>query len=516
MNRELIIDSQASEVDIVLLEDKLLVELHKEKTNNNYAVGDVYLGRVKKIMPGLNAAFVDVGYEKDAFLHYLDLGPQIKSLNKYVRTALDGKSAQLKLESFHLEPEIEKTGKITQVLQSGAQILVQIAKEPISTKGPRISSEISFAGRYLVLVPFSNRISVSQKIRSSEERNRLKRLIQSIKPNNYGVIIRTVAENKKVAELDADLRSLVEKWEKTTLKLNDAKPPVKIISELDRTSALLRDLLNESFNNVHVNDPVLFEEIKSFIQTIAPQKVDIVKLYKGKIPIFETFGVDKQIKGLFGKTVTIKSGVYLIIEHTEAMHVIDVNSGHRVNKENSQEENALAVNLEAASELARQLRLRDMGGIIVVDFIDMHDGKNRRELYQKLQDEMARDHAKHTILPPSKFGLVQITRQRVRPEMNIEILESCPVCEGTGKSKPSIIFVDEIENNLKYLLQDQNEKSLSVAVHPYIHAFLTKGIVSIKRKWAWKYKKPVSIVPMANYHMLEYKFFNKNNDEIKI
>jgi ribonuclease G len=516
VNRELIIDSQASEVDIVLLEDKLLVELHKEKTNNNYAVGDVYLGRVKKIMPGLNAAFVDVGYEKDAFLHYLDLGPQIKSLNKYVRIALDGKSAQLKLESFHLEADIEKTGKITQVLASGAQILVQIAKEPISTKGPRISSEISFAGRYLVLVPFSNRISVSQKIRSSEERNRLKRLIQSIKPNNYGVIIRTVAENKKVAELDADLRNLVEKWEKTTLKLNEAKPPVKIISELDRTSALLRDLLNESFNNVHVNDPVLFEEIKSFITTIAPAKVDIVKLYKGKIPIFETFGVDKQIKGLFGKTVTIKSGVYLIIEHTEAMHVIDVNSGHRVNKENSQEENALAVNLEAASEIARQLRLRDMGGIIVVDFIDMHDGKNRRELFQKLQDEMARDHAKHTILPPSKFGLVQITRQRVRPEMSIEILESCPVCEGTGKSKPSIIFVDEIENNLKYLLQDQNENSLTVAVHPYIHAFLTIGFISIRRKWAWKYKKPVKIIPMANYHMLEYKFFNKNNDEIKI
>ncbi len=516
MNRELIIDSRASEVDIVLLEDKQLVELHKEKTNNNYAVGDVYLGRVKKIMPGLNAAFVDVGYEKDAFLHYLDLGPQIRSLNKYIKLAMNGKPAQVTMENFRLESDIEKTGKITQVLASGAQILVQIAKEPISTKGPRISSEISFAGRYLVLVPFSSRISVSQKIRSSEERNRLKRLIQSIKPNNYGVIIRTVAENKKVAELDADLRSLVEKWEKTTTKLLNAKAPVKIISELDRTSAILRDLLNESFNSVHINDPVLYEETRNFINTIAPQKVDIVKLYKGKLPVFENFGVDKQIKGLFGKTVTIRSGVYLIIEHTEAMHVIDVNSGHRVNKENSQEENALAVNLEAAAEIARQLRLRDMGGIIVIDFIDMHDSKHRRELYQKLKDEMARDHAKHTILPPSKFGLVQITRQRVRPEMNVQVLESCPVCEGTGKIKPSIIFIDEIENNLKYLLLDQNEKSITVAVHPYIHAFLTKGIVSVRRKWSWKYKKPVKIKPMANYHMLEYKFFNHQNDEIKI
>jgi ribonuclease G len=516
VNRELIIDSRASEVDIVLLEDKLLVELHKEKTNNNYAVGDVYLGKVKKIMPGLNAAFVDVGYEKDAFLHYLDLGPQIKSLNKYVKLALSGKPEAVSMENFRIETDIEKTGKITQVLASGAQILVQIAKEPISTKGPRISSEISFAGRYLVLVPFSTRISVSQKIRSSEERNRLKRLIQSIKPNNYGVIIRTVAENKKVAELDADLRNLVEKWEKTTTKLSNAKAPVKIMSELDRTSAILRDLLNESFNNVHVNDPSLYEEIKSFIQTIAPQKADIVKLYKGKAPIFENFGVDKQIKGLFGKTVTIRSGVYLIIEHTEAMHVIDVNSGHRVNKENSQEENALEVNLEAAAEIARQLRLRDMGGIIVIDFIDMHDSKHRRELYQKLKDEMARDHAKHTILPPSKFGLVQITRQRVRPEMNVEILERCPVCDGSGKIKPSILFTDEIENNLKYLLQDQNEKNVTLAVHPYMHAYLTKGLLSRRVKWMWKYRKTFKINAMKNYHMLDYKFFNQNNDELTI
>lgn len=516
MNRELFIDSRASEVDIVLLEDKTLVELHQEKTNNNYAVGDVYLGRVRKIMPGLNAAFVEVGYEKDAFLHYLDLGPQIRSLIKYTKLAINANPVQISSDSFKMEPDIEKSGKITQVLTTGMQIMVQIAKEPISTKGPRISSEISFAGRYLVLVPFSSRISVSQKIRSSEERNRLKRLIQSIKPNNFGVIIRTVAENKKVAELDADLRNLVEKWEKTAIKLQNAKAPLKIVSELDRTSAILRDLLNESFNNVHVNDPVLADEIKNYVGTIAPQKVDIVKLYKGKQPIFENFGIDKQIKSLFGKTISIKSGVYLIIEHTEAMHVIDVNSGHRVNKENSQEENALAVNLEAAGEIARQLRLRDMGGIIVVDFIDMHDSKNRRELYQKLKDEMSRDHAKHTILPPSKFGLVQITRQRVRPEMAVEILERCPVCDGTGKIRPSIIFVDEIENNLKYLLQDQNEKSLTIAVHPYVHAYLTKGIFSRNVKWMWKYKKRIRINSMTNYHQLEYRFFNDKNDEIKI
>lgn len=517
MDKELIINASSSEVEIALLEDKFLVELHKEKNNNNYSVGDVYLGRVKKIMPGLNAAFVDVGYEKDAFLHYLDLGPQVRSLNKLSKIAQANHQGQKpSLESFKLEADIEKTGKITQVLSTNQQVLVQIAKEPISTKGPRISSELSFAGRFLVLVPFSNRISISQKIKDPEEKSRLKRLIQSIKPNNFGVIIRTVAENKKVAELDTDLRNLVEKWHSLINKLPSAQVPQKIVSELDRTSAILRDLLNESFNNIHLNNPILYEDIKSYIKTIAPDKVDIVNLYKGKKPIFEQLGIDKQIKSSFGKTVTIKSGVYLIIEHTEAMHVIDVNSGHRVKKENSQETNALEVNIESAIEIARQLRLRDMGGIIVVDFIDMHESKNRRALYQKLKDEMAKDHAKHTILPPSKFGLVQITRQRVRPEMSVEILEKCPACDGTGKIKPSIIMIDEIENNIRYLLHDQNEKSLSIGVHPYIYAYLTKGVFSIQRRWFFAFNKWIKIKSMPSYHLLEYRFFNKNNDEIKM
>lgn len=516
MNKELIIDAKPSEVAIALLEDRLLVELNKEKTNNSYAVGDVYLGKVKKIMPGLNAAFVNVGHEKDAFLHYLDLGPQIRSLNKFTKLHLAGKTPNLTIDKFTLEPEIEKTGKISNVLSVNQQILVQIAKEPISTKGPRVSSEISFAGRYLVMIPFSNKVSVSQKIKSAEERNRLKRLITSIKPNNVGVIIRTVAENKKVADLDTELQSLLNRWKNSVKKLTRLKAPQRLISELDRTSAILRDLLNESFNNIYVNDNILYDDIKAYLQKIAPNKVDIVKLYKGKSPIFEQMGVDKQIKSSFGKIVSTKSGVYLIIEHTEAMHVIDVNSGHRIHKENSQETNALEVNLEAAKEVARQLRLRDMGGIIVIDFIDMTQATNRKLLYKKLKEEMSKDNAKHSILPPSKFGLVQITRHRVRPEMNIEILEKCPVCDGTGEIKPSIILIDEIENNLKYLIQDQNETYLKLTVHPYIYAFLTKGTFSQKFKWMLKYRKRIKLEPVSSYHFLEYHFFNKNGDEFKM
>ena len=513
--RDLVIHSHASEVDIALLEDNVLVELHKEKTNNQFAVGDVYLGRVKKILPGLNAAFVDVGYHKEAFLHYLDLGLQARSLLKYRNMVISSRE-EVPMADFRLEAEVPKNGKIADYLTVGELLPVQIAKEPISTKGPRITAEISFAGRYLVLVPFSNRISVSQKIRSNEERSRLRRLIQSIRPANYGVIIRTVAEGKKVAELDADLRSLVAKWEQCTIEMKKMTTFGRMVSEMDQTSVMLRDLLNESFNNIHVNDESLYEEIRSYIQTIAPQKAEIVQLYTGKEPIFDHFNVAKQIKGFFGKIVSIRNGVYLVIEHTEAMHVIDVNSGHRLNKDNTPEENALAVNIEAAKEIARQLRLRDMGGIIIVDFIDLHEAKNRKILYDALVDAMKNDRAKHNILPATKFGLIQITRHRVRPETEVQVQEKCPVCAGEGKIRPAILFIDEIENNLKYLLVDQNESNLTLQVHPFIYAYLTKGLFSIHYKWKKKYGKPFKIQCMGDFHMLQYNFQNANGDDIKI
>jgi ribonuclease G len=513
--RDLVINSHASEVDIALLEDNTLVELHREKTNNQFAVGDVYLGRVKKLLPGLNAAFVDVGYPKEAFLHYLDLGLQAHSMLKYKKKILAGED--IPMDKFKLEPDLPKNGKIADILNVGDLIPVQIAKEPIHTKGPRITAEVSFAGRYLVLVPFSNRISVSQKIRSGEERNRLRRLIQSIKPNNYGVIIRTVAEGKKVAELDSDLRTLIVKWEQCIIEMKKMTTFGRMVSEMDQTSVMLRDLLNESFNNIHVNDEKLYEEIQNYIRTIAPQKAEIVQLYKGKEAIFDCYNVTKQIKGFFGKIVTIKNGVYLVIEHTEAMHVIDVNSGHRVNKENSPELNALQVNLEAAKEIARQLRLRDMGGIIIVDFIDLHEAKHRQELYEALVEAMANDRAKHTILPPTKFGLIQITRQRVRPETEVQVQEKCPVCDGEGKIRPSILYIDEIEDHLKYLLVDQNENHLTLQVHPFIYSYLCiDGLFSIRRKWMKKYGKKFKVQSMPEFHMLQYNFLNANGDDIKL
>lgn len=516
MNKELIINANESEVVIALLEEKRLVEITRERNNNNFSVGDIYLGRVKKVMPGLNAAFVDVGYEKDAFLHYLDLGPQINSLNKFVKQGLSGKLGKNSLAEFNCEPEIKKDGKIANVLNANQNVLVQIAKEPISTKGPRISSELSLAGRYLVLVPFSDKVSVSQKIKESEERNRLKKIIVGIKSKNFGVIIRTVAENKKVSDLEHDLKDLELRWEQMVFNLRTAQPRQKVLGEINRTSALLRDVLNASFNSIVVNDPALYQEIKQYIHNIAPDKEKIVRLFKGKDEIFEHHGIERQIKAVFGKNVSMKSGAYLIIEHTEAMHVIDVNSGHRNRSESDQETNALDTNLEAAVEIARQLRLRDMGGIIVIDFIDMHSATNRKLLFDRLKEEMKADRAKHTVLPPSKFGLIQITRQRVRPEMIIDTKEKCSACGGTGEVQASILITDEIESMLRYIINEQNEKHLKLLVNPVLKAYICGGWKSIRLKWYLKYKRWIKVHAVNSYHLLEYHFINDRDEEIKL
>jgi ribonuclease G len=518
VNQELIINSTPNEIVIALLNDKRLVELHREKSNSKFSVGDIYLGKAKKVMTGLNAAFVDVGYEKDAFLHYLDLGPQAQSLIKYVDQTQSGKQTVSNLMYFKNEAEIKKDGKINEIIKSGQNLLVQVAKEPISAKGPRITTEISLAGRYLVLMPFSDKISVSSKLRNFEEKARLKELMQSIKPKNFGVIVRTVAENKSVADLEADLNDLIKRWDECYKAVKTSQPPMRVLGEVDRTSAILRDFLNASFNAIHVNDAAIYEDLKSYIKTISPDKVDILKLYTGKLPIFDAYGIEKQIKSLFGKTVHMKSGAYLVVEHTEALHVFDVNSGNRSKSDSSQEENALEVNLESAVEVARQLKLRDMGGIIVVDFIDMHNPDNRKLLYDKLKEEMKSDRAKHNILPPSKFGLIQITRQRLRPEVNVEVLETCPSCNGSGKVQPSILFVDQIENTLRFIIKEQNQKNITLNVHPYIEAYIKKGGFLRSRQWKWykEHKQWVKVQSMASQGFMEFKFFNKEMDEIVV
>jgi ribonuclease G len=516
LSNELIISATQDGCRIALLKDKQLAEFHEEQDGSKFVVGDIYLGTVKKIVPGLNAAFIDIGYEKDAFLHYLDLGAQFGSLQKFTKLVRSKKITGGKLDKFQLEKDIDKHGKIGQQLSKNLLIPVQVVKEPISTKGPRLSCELSLAGRYLVLVPFSSGVSISKRIASSEERKRLQRLIQSIKPENFGVIIRTVAEGKEVAELDKDMRSLVKMWEDGTARMIDANPRDKVIGELNKTSSILRDVLNESFDNVVVDDKKIFDEVKNYIHNIAPDKEKIVKLYTGKAKIFEHFGVEKQIKSAFGQTVSLRGGGYLIIEHTEALHVIDVNSGNKSNREESQETTALSVNIEAAKEVARQFRLRDMGGIIVIDFIDMRGMDNKKLIYNTVKGEMEADKAKHTILPLSKFGLMQITRERVRPQMNIATKEVCPTCNGSGKIEASILVTDKIEEHVRHLFENQNENKLTLALHPFLFAYYTKGIISKRMRWFFKYKKSVELIKDSSLAITEYKFLNKDGEEIEL
>jgi ribonuclease G len=515
LSTELLIDSAQNGSRIALLKNKSLVELHTEEEDSKFKVGDIYLGTVRKIVNGLNAAFIDVGYEKDAFLHYQDLGPQVKSLSKYVKMVRNNNYNSFNLKGFDPEPEIEKLGKISQVLSKNNQILVQVVKEPISTKGPRLSCELSLAGRYLVMVPFSNSVNVSKKIRSAEERRRLARLITSIKPANFGVIIRTVAEGQSVTELDKDLRNLVETWEQGMAKLPKAKNRDKVIGEMSMASSIIRDLLNESFDAITVEDEVIYDQIRSYIKTIAPEKEKIVKLYNGKAKLFESFGIEKQIKSLFGQSVSLPQGGYVIIEHTEALHVVDVNSGNKSNQESDQETTALKTNLVAVKEIARQLRLRDMGGIIVIDFIDMKKADNKKAVYEAMKEEMKSDRSKNTVLPLTKFGLLQITRQRVRPEMNIVTKETCPSCNGTGKIQASILVADKLEKDLDYMATNQNQ-NIKIGLHPYLHAYFTHGIVSKRVKWFFKYFKWVTLIKDSSLPVTEYKFLDEAGDIIEL
>ena len=513
MNRELIVSVTPAEISIALCEDKVLVELNKEQCQTGFSVGDIYLGKVRKIMPGLNAAFVNIGHEKDAFIHYLDLGGQFRSLQKLVASQQPGKRG-LRVESMKLEAPVEKEGKIGDYLQVGQQIMVQVAKEAISTKGPRLTADISLAGRNVVLVPFSSKVFLSQKIRSAEEKKRLKRIAAAVLPKNFGVIIRTAAMEARDEDIEHDIQTQIDRWRKTVAAIRKHTAPDQLMSEMNRANTIIRDSLNGSFSQIAVDDEAMYNEIRNYIKQIDPEKVKIVKLYKGKVPIFDNFDISKQIKSLFAKYVSLRRGAYLIIEHTEAMNVIDVNSGNRTKAEDNQEQTAMDVNLAAAKEIARQLRLRDLGGIVIIDFIDLHKAQNKQALYDEMVRLMATDKAKHTVLPLTKFGLMQITRQRVRPVAVESVSDVCPTCNGTGKIEPTVVLDKKIENQISFLTQDRGHKYIKLVVSPYVASFLKKGLWSLRRRWEWKYKVRIRIAEDQSIGIVEVHYHDRKDNDL--
>ena len=517
MRSELIVDVKPTSISTALLEDGRLMSLQKEARDASYAVGNLYFAKVKKLMPGLNAAFVNVGYGKEAFLHYLDLGSQFKSYLAFLKQVKEsGGKRQMLLSKFKLESDIDKQGSVTDVLEAGQELIVQISKEPISTKGPRLTTEITFTGRFLVLIPFSNKILVSQKIKDRAEKTRLRRLIESIKPRNFGLIVRTSAEGKKAAELNSELKVLLKCWDESIAKINYSEAPSLVYEEDSRAVSLIRDIFSPDFESIHVNNAEVFEQIHNYVSLIAPERSDIVKIYTDDQPIFDKFNVTRQMKSSFGKTVSFRSGAYIIIESTEALHVIDVNSGNRSRKTTDQESNALDVNLLAADEIARQLRLRDMGGIIVIDFIDMAKSEHRQALYDHMREVMQKDRARHNILPLSKFGLMQITRQRVRPALDIVTSETCPSCGGKGEVMPSLLFTDRLKDKLEYLVNDLKVRNFIMYVHPFVDAYLKKGFFSLYRKWRREFGRNFKIIADQDLAYLQYRVIDSHKQEIDL
>ncbi len=509
MNRELVINVTPSEISIALCEDKVLVELNKEQSQMGFAVGDIYLGRVRKIMPGLNAAFVNVGHERDAFIHYLDLGTNFRSLDKVVSSYQPGKRG-IKVETLKPQEAVDRGGKIGNVLQVGQNIMVQVAKEAISTKGPRLTSDISLAGRNVVLVPFSSKVFLSQKIRSTEDKKRLRRIAAEVLPKNFGVIIRTAAISANDEDIQQDIQSLLDRWGTLTRNIRKSEAPALLMSEMSRANTIIRDTLNLSFSQIVVDDEAMYENIRGYIKSIEAGRESIVKLYKGSVPIFDNFDISKQIKSLFAKYVSLRRGAYLIIEHTEAMHVIDVNSGNRTKAEDNQEQTALDVNLAAAAEIARQLRLRDLGGIVIIDFIDLHKQANRQLLFDEMVKLMAGDKAKHTVLPITKFGLMQITRQRVRPIAVDDVEDLCPTCKGTGKVQPTVLLDKSIENQISFLTVDRKAKFIDLRVSPYVASYITKGFISLRQRWSWRYKCKIKVTTDQSVGIIDVSYYDKN------
>lgn len=517
MESKLILDVTPQQISIALTEDGRLVEFSRESREATFSVGNVYLAKVKKVMPGLNAAFVDVGFEKDAFLHYLDLGLYFSSSQQFLTSVLANRKKQPSMNRVQPTEELPKDGVITDYLVGGKEVLVQVVKEPISTKGPRLTAEISLAGRCLVLLPFGNKVSISQKIHAHEERFRLKKILQAAKPQNYGVIVRTVAEGKSAQELTNELEVLIERWEEALRNIQQSKEnPLLIIEEIGRAEAILRDHFNPNYDQIVVNDKEVYEAIKSYVKLIEPSRTSIVKYYDDELPIFDVYNLTKQIKSSFGRIVPFRKGAYLVIEHTEALHVIDVNSGTRNKSSNVQEENAFEVNMAAVDEIAHQMRLRDMGGIVIIDLIDMRTAEHKQQVYERMCANMKNDSAKHQVLPLTKFGLMQITRQRVRPVTEVETQEVCPTCGGHAKIRSSILFVDWLATKIEMVEKQLKTKRFVLYVHPFVYAYLRQGFWSVLRKWRWKYGFRFRVLPNYDFALLQYKFVDASGNELDV
>ena len=545
--KQLLMNKTGDEIQVALVEEGRLAELIIERPESRRSIGDIYLGRVHKVVEGLKAAFVDIGQKSDGFLHFSDVGTTNEDYRALIeddedddenggaedadgedglQAARNGEAnvkqaarSGSKKPSADDQERAEKRQSYTQMiagkLKPNDSILVQVIKEPISSKGSRLTSDITIAGRFMVLLPFGGgQVAVSRRVIARKERSRLKKLVRSMLPEGFGAIIRTVAEDQEETLLKQDLEKLLAKWTQIEEKLQDAAPPQLIFKEDTIISSVLRDSLTSDVSEIVANSPVIYKETLNYIQWAAPEMVKNVTLYQGKLPLFEGYGIAKDVESIFSRKVWLKSGGYIIIEHTEAMVVVDVNSGRYAAKR-EQEENSLKTNLEAAREVVRQLRLRDIGGIIVVDFIDMLDQKNAKKVYDSMKAELRNDRAKSNILPMSDFGIMQITRERIRPSLMQRMGDQCPACGGSGVVQARFTTINQIERWLrKYALQHSMQfQQLDLYVSPTVIEPLQNSDLKTELKWFLQHMLFVQVKPDESLRSDDFRFYSRKNNK---
>jgi ribonuclease G len=527
MKKEIIINATANEIRIAITEDEHLAELYVESPEKERMVGDIYLGRVARVMPGIKAAFIDIGMKQDAFLHFSDIATTIDEYSALI----GDEDADVDTDEDDDESETEtsnkpKEGGLPQTrvnrpsqpqipqITKGQEIIVQVTKEPVGKKGVRVTSEVSLAGRFLVLLPFDNKIGVSKRINNFREKRRLRRIVRSILPGGFGAIIRTVAMEQSEELLRADLEDLISRWREIEQTIKTEKAPSLIFKDMATTSSVIRDLFSEEVGRVVVDSKKLYKEIRLYVKWVAPQMLDKIEFYKERDPIFDAYGIEKEIATSLSRKVWLKSGGYIIIEQTEAMVVVDVNSGRYAAKK-EQELNSLRTNLEAAREVCRQLRLRDIGGIIIVDFIDLDDERNRKKVYDELKKEFKKDRARVTVLPLTEFGLAQITRQRIRQSIMHSFSEPCPVCGGGGLVLSKSSVVNHIQRWVRRFKANTHEFRLVLRVHPSLAIYLREGTISRLTKIMLKFKILIKLEEDTKLGVDEFTVFSvKQNKDV--
>jgi ribonuclease G len=544
MKKEIIINSTANEIRIAITEESKLAELFVETPEKERLVGDIYVGKVAKVMPGIQAAFINVGLPQDAFLHFSDIGASLGQYN-----AMLGEDSEIDTEADEEEEESRQslprsipqptnggtaiatveTPAVKTVdrhdhrprydrqrrhvnLNKGQDIIVQVTKEPVGKKGVRVTTEVSLPGRFLVLLPFDGKVGISKKISSFKEKRRLRKLVRSILPPSFGVIVRTNAENQDEKVFLQDLEALLTTWREIEKTVKEESSPALLYKDMATTSSVIRDLFSEDVQRVVIDNKKLFKEIKTYVKLVSPQMVEKIEYYGKKEPIFDVYGVEKEIVTTLARKVWLKSGGYIILDHTEAMTVIDVNSGRYAAKQD-QELNSLKTDLEAAREICRQLRLRDLGGIIVIDFIDIVEEKNKKKVYDELKKEFRKDRAKVTVLPMTEFCLVQITRQRIRQSIIHSFTEPCPVCGGSGLIQSKTTIVSQIERWIRRFKSESREFRLILRVHPSIAQHLMDGTISRLTKIKLRFFVRIKLEEDKTLAIDEFRFISRKQDK---